>query len=115
MDNKNACDLCGKEKKLYYCQCGKFFCRYHHHIILHKCPFQHPIIYRLERIKNHNRCYVCTKKILPIFRCYCDGIFCKKHRYPEEHRCTFDHRSLEIERLKQMLPLIVKDKVPNRI
>ena len=103
------------KKKLYPCECGKVFCKYHHHILLHKCPFQHPIINRLERIKNHNRCYVCTKKILPIFRCYCDGIFCKKHRYPEEHRCTFDHRSLEIERLKQMLPLIVKDKVPNKI
>ena len=115
MENQNTCDLCGKEEKLYYCECGKFFCRYHHHLILHKCPVQHPIINRLERIKNHNRCYVCTKKLLPIFRCYCDGIFCKKHRYPEEHRCTFDHRSLEIERLKQMLPLIVKDKVPNRI
>ena len=61
MDNKNTCDLCGKEKKLYYCQCGKFFCRYHHHLILHKCTFQYPIIYRLERIQNNNRCYVCTK------------------------------------------------------
>ena len=51
MENQKTCDLCGKEEKLYYCECGKFFCRYHHHIILHKCPFQHPIIYRLERIK----------------------------------------------------------------
>ena len=41
--------------------------------------------------------------------------FCAKHRYYDKHHCTFDLRSLEIERLKQQLPLIVKDKVPNRI
>ena len=62
MENQNTCDLCGKEEKLYYCECGKFFCRYHDHLILHKCPVQYPIKYRIDRIMNKNKCYVCTKK-----------------------------------------------------
>ena len=103
------------KKKLYPCECGKVFCKYHHHILLHKCPVQYHIGYRLNRIRNSNNCYVCTKKSLPSYRCYCDGFFCAKHRYYDKHHCTFDLRSLEIERLKQQLPLIVADKVPNRI
>ena len=70
----------------------------------------------LRLIENHNRCYVCyTKHQLLLFRCYCGGMLCLKHRYTDAHRCTFDHRSLERERLIQSLPLIVKDKVSNRI
>ena len=116
MENPNHCHSCGKEDVLYNCECGKLFCRYHMHIILHQCPFKYPIIHRLNTIENHNRCYVChTKKQVLLFKCYCGGMFCSKHRYIDAHRCTFDHRSLERERLIQSLPLIVKDKVPNRI
>ena len=116
MENQNRCHLCGEEDVLYYCACGKWFCRYHHHIILHNCQYKYPILHRLDLIENHNRCYACyTKHHVLLFRCYCGGMFCLKHRYTDVHRCTFDHRSAERERLIQNLPLIVKDKVPNRI
>ena len=117
MEKPKCCVLCGKEEFLYICNCGKFFCVYHHYLILHHCTYQYPICHRLDIIQKNDRCYVCKpkKKRSLLFRCHCDGMFCLKHRYPETHRCIFNHRSLEIERLKQILPLIVKDKVPNRI
>ena len=116
MENQSTCYLCKrKPKKTYYCECGHFFCKYHHHLLLHKCTYQFHIPNRLSRIINHNNCYVCTKPSLPSYRCYCDGFFCLKHRYYEKHHCTFDLRSIEIERLKQQLPLIISGKVPNRI
>ena len=62
MENQNTCDLCGIEEKLYYCQCEKYFCRYHRHFILHQCPKIYSISYLHNHIINGNRCYVCTKK-----------------------------------------------------
>ena len=45
----------------------------------------------------------------------CEKLHCLKHRFPEDHKCTYDYKSEEIEKLKKNLPLIVADKVPNRI
>ena len=121
MENQNTCDLCGIEEKLYYCQCEKYFCRYHRHFILHQCPKIYSISYLHNHIINGNRCYVCTKKISTIFKsfgilkCYCHGQFCRKHRHFNNHRCTFDFKSYEKEKLKNIMPQIVADKVPNKI
>ena len=63
-----------------------------------------------------NRCHFCDKKYgLTPFECKCGGKFCTKHRYTDLHNCEFDHQSIERERLKQNNPMVVKDKVTNRI
>ena len=108
MDNTNICNLCANEDVLYNCACGKLFCIYHKHILLHQCPLKYLISY-------NDICYVCNKKILIICKCHCGGIFCLKHRYPDSHRCTFNHKSFEREILIKSLPLVEKDKVTNRI
>ena len=66
------------------------------------------------------RCNVCNKKVLTaiiafIGTCKCEKLYCLKHIFPEKHNCTFDYKSEQIEKLKKNLPLIVADKVPNRI
>ena len=40
---------------------------------------------------------------------------CRKHRHFNNHRCTFDFKSYEKEKLKNIMPQIVADKVPNKI
>ena len=47
--------------------------------------------------------------------CYCDNYYCHKHRFPEYHNCTFDYKSKQRDELKKKMPVIVADKVPNRI
>ena len=66
------------------------------------------------------RCDVCNKKVLTaiiafIGTCKCEKLYCLKHIFPEKHNCTFDYKSEQIEKLKKILPVIVADKVPNRI
>ena len=66
------------------------------------------------------RCVVCNKKIFTPAAalrayCKCEKFYCYKHQFPEDHNCTFDYKSEGIEELKKKLPLIVADKVPNRI
>ena len=63
------------------------------------------------------RCDVCNKKVLTVMipNLKCEKLHCLKHRFPEDHKCTYDYKSEEIEKLKKNLPLIVADKVPNRI
>ena len=63
-----------------------------------------------------NRCQICNKKygLIP-FECKCGGKFCTQHRYTDSHNCEFDHLSLERERLRQSYPVVVHDKVNNRI
>ena len=66
------------------------------------------------------RCFVCNKKLLKaiaplIGLCKCEKIFCHKHILPKNHNCTFDHKSKQREEMKKNMPVIVSDKVPNRI
>ena len=66
------------------------------------------------------RCNVCNKKVLTVIIafigvCKCEKLYCPKHIFPEKHNCTFDYKSEQIEKLKKILPVIVADKVPNRI
>ena len=73
-----------------------------------------------NKTKFNSRCFICNKKLITAIAaligfCKCEKNFCYKHILPENHNCTFDHKSLEIERLKKMRPLIVKDRVPNWI
>ena len=66
------------------------------------------------------RCNVCNKKVKTLSVaisgiCKCENFFCYKHRFPENHNCTFDYKSKQREELKKTMPVIVADKVPNRI
>ena len=67
------------------------------------------------------RCCICNKKTKFSFHlvnnsiCYCDNHYCPKHIFPEYHKCTFDYKSKQREELKKNMPVIVADKVPNRI
>ena len=70
--------------------------------------------------KPYNRCDVCNKKVpisyLAFIRsCKCDKHLCSKHKFPEDHKCTYDYKSEQKEKLEKDLPLVVADKVPNRI
>ena len=70
----------------------------------------------IKNIFKNNRCDFCNKKygLIP-FECRCGGKFCKKYRYTNSHSCKFDHSSLEREKLRQNNPVVVHDKVANRI
>ena len=67
------------------------------------------------------RCLVCNKKIkfTPTTRflliCRCTNRYCYKHIFPEHHNCTYDYIGKQKEHLKEIMPVIVADKVPNRI
>ena len=63
-----------------------------------------------------NRCHICNKKygLIP-FECKCGEKFCTKHKYTDSHNCEFDHISLARDRLRQNNPVVVCDKIPNRI
>ena len=66
------------------------------------------------------RCYLCNKKVLTVAFaiigvCRCENLYCSKHRFPGDHKCTYDYKSEQIKKLKKILPVIVADKVPNRI
>ena len=76
-----------------------------------------------EFIKKMSRkyiCIICNKKVKTLSVaiagiCKCENFFCYKHRFPEYHNCTFDYQSKQREELKKNMPVIVADKVPNRI
>ena len=63
-----------------------------------------------------NGCQICNKKygLIP-FECKCGGFFCTKHRYTDLHDCKFDHVSIEREKIRQSNPVVVQDKIANRI
>lgn len=42
------CDLCSIEERVYQCQCNKWFCKYHHHILIHKCQKEYSVQYRFD-------------------------------------------------------------------
>ena len=64
---------------------------------------------------------LCNKKVKHtpttrfILYCRCKHHYCYKHIYPPYHNCTYDYKSKAMEKLKEGLPLVVADKVPNRI
>ncbi|KAJ6671977.1 ZINC FINGER A20 AND AN1 DOMAIN-CONTAINING STRESS-ASSOCIATED PROTEIN 8-RELATED [Salix viminalis] len=62
------------------------------------------------------RCECCNKKVgLLGFKCRCEKIFCGVHRYAKEHSCTFDFKALDRHILAKQNPLVVSDKLRNRI
>ena len=70
----------------------------------------------VKKTQKKNRCAVCSKKLgLMPFECPCHLEFCAEHRLPESHHCTFDHKAASRERLRQSMPVVVNDKVKNRI
>ena len=66
--------------------------------------------------ENKSRCWKCKKKagLLPI-ECRCGYVFCMKHRYASSHACDFDYRKESREKLKKENPVVVADKIKNRI
>ena len=69
-----------------------------------------------EKKPKKKRCLICNKKygLIP-FECTCGGQFCINHRYTDAHNCPFDYKSLERDRLRQNNPVIIQDKVTDRI
>ncbi|KAB5532379.1 hypothetical protein DKX38_019049 [Salix brachista] len=62
------------------------------------------------------RCECCNKKVgLLGFKCRCEKTFCGVHRYAKEHSCTFDFKALDRHILAKQNPLVVSDKLRNRI
>ncbi|CAM0876773.1 unnamed protein product [Alopecurus aequalis] len=63
-----------------------------------------------------NRCATCRKKVgLLGFRCRCEGTFCSVHRYSEKHDCGFDYKTAGREKIAKHNPLVVADKIADRI
>ena len=62
-----------------------------------------------------NFCLYCNKKTILLFKYHCGGNFCLKHRNAESHECQFDYKCKGKEILKINNPVVIKDKVPNRI
>ena len=74
----------------------------------------------IKKMSTKYRCNICNKKVKTLSVavagiCKCKKFFCYKHRFPEYHNCTFDYQSKPREELKKNMPVIVADKVPNRI
>lgn len=68
-------------------------------------------------VKNKScRCLCCKKKIgLLGFACRCGGKFCSMHRYPEKHSCPFDYKAAGRVDLARENPLVMHDKLEERI
>ncbi|KAL8126253.1 zinc finger A20 and AN1 domain-containing stress-associated protein 10-like [Apium graveolens] len=63
-----------------------------------------------------SRCLCCKKKIgLLGFACRCGGKFCSMHRYPEEHSCPFDYKTTGRVALARDNPLVVRDRLGERV
>jgi predicted nucleic acid binding AN1-type Zn finger protein len=54
------------------------------------------------------KCPQCKKKSHLEFKCMCGGVYCVKCRTPEVHACV-----VKVE--KVVLPLVVADKLPDRV
>lgn len=65
-----------------------------------------------------NICWVkkCKKKLgIFGFECKCGTITCSAHRYPYEHSCTIDYKQLARDRIKKNNPVVIADKMVDRI
>jgi len=68
----------------------------------------------MEKTSLPNKCDICKKNRLIIFKCKCSGYFCLKHRYTNYLNCTFDYISYEREKIRQDNPVVVQDKIKHR-
>lgn len=67
-------------------------------------------------MKKKNKCFKCRHRVgLLGFECKCKQLFCSQHRLPEHHQCTIDYRVLGRKKIEKQNPLIVGDKIMNRI
>ena len=79
------------------------------------------VIKKKDKTYYRFNCDFCNKKVkCPTFGvafvgCCCLKKFCTKHILPEHHNCTYDYIGNQKEHLKEIMPVIVSDKVPNRI
>lgn len=63
-------------------------------------------------------CEFCKKRKVGImaFSCKCNyKNLCKNCRLPEQHNCSYDYKQFEREKLKEDNPIVVKDKMDDRI
>ena len=77
-----------------------------------------------ENIKHNTdikikRCGVkdCNRRIgiTNSFECKCGQITCIAHRYPKDHQCTIDHKQIAKDKLTKDNPVVIADKITNRI
>jgi hypothetical protein len=58
----------------------------------------------------------CTKSTnIFKYECKCGKIYCIKHRGYEEHNCCFDIKKFDRRMIEKLNPVVVSDKVGNRI
>lgn len=62
------------------------------------------------------KCVICKKKVgLLGYECKCGNIYCSLHRMPEDHQCKIDYKTEGKDKLRVNNPLIINDKINNRI
>ena len=49
------------------------------------------------------------------FVCKCGNLYCNEHRYPDCHNCEHDHKHQLREKLIRENPVIVSDKLQQRV
>ena len=65
---------------------------------------------------NINKCNMCNKKTGFLgFVCLCGLNHCSSHRYCDVHNCTYDKKKRDIDKLKNDNPIVVSDKIKDRI
>lgn len=58
----------------------------------------------------------CNKRLgISGVECRCGKITCMTHRHPESHDCSFNYKELGQNKLKKENPVIVADKMTQRI
>ena len=62
-----------------------------------------------------NKCDISKIYRSLIVKCKCGGNYCLKQRYTFYLNCTFVYMSYEREKIKQNNPVVVQDKIKNRM
>lgn len=62
-------------------------------------------------VMTKNRCRMCNKYSVIMFKCRCDFEYCNKHRLPEKHSCTNMSDFSSKEDLEKKLVKITGEKI----
>jgi len=68
------------------------------------------------KIKSNDKaCYNCKKRSKILFDCRCGFYFCSNHRLAFDHQCTYDYKKIAQEKIKRENPIIITDKIKDRL
>lgn len=62
-------------------------------------------------IKNCNK----ILRISNRFECKCGIVTCMVHRYPNNHQCPIDYKKIAKDKIAKDNPIVIADKLPERI